>query len=128
MANTLIYTGRLASAPAISYPSGADGVCKFTLMRNESRGKDEQGVKREDRVVDIQFTAFRGMAETIAKNCFEGDQLEVTARIERNRYVDGNQVERFDYNFIVENFEFGAPGKKKRAMLDARQQPGGGGE
>lgn len=119
MSNKLHFTGRVAAAPVMTRPSG-DPITKFTLIRNESRGSDDNGDKRDERVVDIQFTAFGGRGEAIAKHVMEGDQLIIEARIENNKFTKENGTEVFGFNFVVENFEFGAPGKKKRAVLDAQ--------
>lgn len=120
MANKLIYTGRVAAAPVLTRPNGTP-VCKFTLIRNEYAGKNEDGSERPERVVRIQFTAFRGIAEAIAQHALEGDQLEVEARLENNDFTDKDGVERWGYNHVVESFEFGAPGKLKRAQLEANR-------
>jgi len=118
MSNTLIFVGRVAQAPALTRPSGT-AVCKFTLIRNEYAGTDNDGNVRDERTVSLQFTAFQKRAEALAKNVMEGDQLIVTARIENNNYQkDG--VDVYGFNFVVENFEFGAPGPRKRAQLAER--------
>ena len=115
MANTLFFTGRVASAPVLTRPNGAT-ICKFTLMRNEYTGKDEQGIEKPERVVSIQFTAFDLKAENISKHVLEGDQIIIEARIENNNYSKEG-VDQYGFNFIVSDFEFSAPGPKKRASF-----------
>jgi single-strand DNA-binding protein len=83
--NLFAYDGRLAKAPVLTRPNGAT-VCKFTLIRNEYRGVDDAGVKREERKVAVPFTAFDAQAEAIAKHAMQGDQLIVRARVENNDY------------------------------------------
>jgi len=121
MPNTLIFDGRVAKAPTLTRPNDK-AVCKFTLIRNEYAGTDDGGNAREDRVVSIQFTAFGTRAEAIAKNVMEGDQLIVTARIANNNYEQAGQ-DVYGFNFVAENFDFGAPGPRKRAQLAARNTP-----
>lgn len=118
MSNLLVFTGRVARAPVLTRP-GVTSVCKFTLIRNEYAGKDEAGQAREERVVAIPFTFFGSRAEAIAENVMEGDQLVVQGRIANNNHESGGEM-KYEYNFIGEDFEFGAPGKQKRAQLDAR--------
>lgn len=118
MSNLLVFTGRVARAPVLTRPN-ATSVCKFTLMRNEYAGKEEGGQVREDRVVAIPFTFFGSRAEAIAENVMEGDQLIVQARVQNNNHESGGEM-KYEYNFIGDDFEFGAPGKQKRAQLDAR--------
>lgn len=118
MPNAFHFDGRIASAPTLTRP-GTSSVCKFTLIRNEFAGTDDQGTARPERKVAVQFTAFGKRAEAIAQHVSEGDQLIVTARIDNNNYSkDG--VDVFGFNFVVEDFDFGAPGARKREQLAAR--------
>lgn len=116
MSNTLHFTGRLAKAPALTRP-GTSIVCKFVLIRNEYAGQE-----RDERKVAIPFVAFGGQAESIAAHCMEGDQLVIEARIENNNYKDKDGEDKYEYNFVVSNFEFGAPGKLKREHLTRQGQ------
>jgi len=43
----------------------------------------------------------------------KGDQLIVGFRIENNNYEKDGEI-AYGFNFIVEDFQFGAPGKEKR--------------
>lgn len=118
--NHFHFTGRLAKAVTLS-GQGDRAVAKFTLIRNQYAGKDDGGDAIE-KTVAIQFTAFRKKAEAIAKNFFKGDQMVVVARIENDNYTDKDEVERYGFSFVVEDFDFGAPGEEKRAHLAARQR------
>jgi len=118
--NHFHFTGRVAKAVTLS-GQGDRAVAKFTLIRNQYAGKDEGGDAIE-RMVAIQFTAFRKKAEAIAKNFFKGDQMIVAARVENNNYTDKDGADHYDFAFIVDDFEFGAPGEEKRAELAARQR------
>lgn len=115
----LHFTGRLAKAP-VQTGSGERAYCKFTLIRNDYAGKDDAGEKLE-KTISIQFTAFRAKAEAITKHCHKGDQLIVTARIENNNWTDAEGEEHYGYSFIVDDFDFGAPGEEKRALLARRR-------
>lgn len=117
---TVAAVRRHASAP-VQTGSGDRAVVKFTLIRNDYAGKDEEGSSREKKT-SIQFTAFRGKGEAIAMNCMKGDQLIVTARIENNNWTDKEEVEHYGYNFVVEEFDFGAPGPDRRAILEQREK------
>ena len=115
------FTGRLAKAPTLT-GNGDKVFAKFTLISNEYVGRDERD-QAKTKAVSIQFTAFRGRAETIARNCMKGDQLIVVYSIENNNYDDGAGNTVYGYNFIVEDFEFGAPGAEKREQLAHRDEP-----
>jgi len=122
--NNFTFAGRLAEAPE-NTKHGETSVTKFTLIDNEYAGKNDDGSERDQRKVAIQFTAFGGRGEAIANNSFKGDQLFVTARLENNNYTDGQGVERYGFNFVVDDFKFGAPGPIKREKL-AEGRPGAG--
>lgn len=118
--NHFHFTGRLAKAVTLQ-GQGERAVAKFTLIRNQYAGKDEGTGESLERTVAIQFTAFRAKAEAIAKNFLKGDQMVVVSRVENNNFTkDG--VDHYDFNFVVDDFDFGAPGAEKRSELAARQR------
>ncbi len=85
-------------------------VAKMVLLRNEYAGKDESEQPKE-RLVSIQFTAFGHRAKALFEHVKVGDQLLIEYRIENNDYGEGaDRV--YSYNFIVEDFEFGAKGSQ----------------
>jgi single-strand DNA-binding protein len=110
------FVGRVAKAVAV-LGNGDKAVAKFTLITNEYAGKDEGGDARE-RVVAIPFTAFAKRAEALGKHVSVGDQLIVTYRVANNNYTDKEGKEQYGFEFILEEFEFGAPGATKREILE----------
>jgi single-strand DNA-binding protein len=116
--NKLFFTGRVAKAPTFQ-EGGKAAVCFFTLIRNEYAGKDEHDETKE-REVAIPFTAFSGIAKAISEHVFVGDQLIIEARLaNNNRPSDGGET-TYGFSFIVDGFEFGAPGKLKREQLNSQ--------
>lgn len=113
-----MFIGNLAGAPVLT-GTGERAVCRFTLIGNEYAGKDRDSGEAKERAVSIQFTAFRAKAEAICKNAMRGDQLIVTHRIENNTYQKAGET-IYGFNFIVEDFSFGAPGKEKREQFSSR--------
>lgn len=113
--NILIFTGRVAATPELE-TRGETKVTRFRLIRNEYAGKDDNGEARE-RLVSIPFTAFGRLAEMLTEYVLVGDQLIVHASVRNNHYTDSKGVERYDYNFEVQDVEFGAPGQEKRKKL-----------
>lgn len=119
-----LFVGNLAKAPTLS-GSGDRAVCRFTLIENEYAGRDAEGNAKQ-RTTSLEFVAFRGKAEAIAKSAMKGDQIIITYRIENNNYTpQGSNETRYGFNFIAEEFKFGAPGPEKRAQWANRgnQQP-----
>ncbi|MDP4573460.1 single-stranded DNA-binding protein [Pseudomonas sp. LPH60] len=120
-----VFVGNLAKAPTLS-GSGDRAVCRFTLIENEFAGRDAEG-KAKQRTTSIEFVAFRAKAEAIAKSAMKGDQLIINYRIENNNYTpQGSNETRYGFNFITEEFKFGAPGSEKRAQwANHNGQPSG---
>lgn len=113
-----IFVGRLASAPALTNHGNGTKVAKFRLLSDEYAGKDEGGDSKKE-TVGLNFTAFGERAQAIADHCREGDQMVVDYRIRNNNYEKNGETV-YDFNFIVDQFEFGAPGQKKREELNNR--------
>jgi len=111
--NNGFFTGRVAKEP-IFRDAGKSPVCYFTLIRNEYAGAD-----RDERKVAIPFTAFGAKAEALSKHAMVGDQLQIAYRLANNDREVAAGVE-YGFSFIVEEFEFGAPGEKKREQLAQR--------
>jgi single-strand DNA-binding protein len=114
--NNNTFVGRLAKPVELKKLNGTT-VAKLTLIRNEYAGKDEEGNSKE-RKVAIQFTAFEKRAVALSENTNTGDQLFVQFRMENNNYTDKNGEEVYSYNFILEDFEFGAPGSITRKNIE----------
>lgn len=119
MPNIFLFDGRMAAAPELRSTPNVK-VCKFRLIRNEHTGSNEDGSRRDSRIVAINFTAFGSKGEVIAQHVRKGDQLFVEARIENNNYNDGDGREHYEQSFIVQDFDFGAPGEVTRAVIANR--------
>ncbi len=118
MSNLFIFIGRL-SGPVEITKHGDTTVGKFTLLRNEFAGLDKND-KRKERVVSIQFTVFGSRAEALAEYTAKGDQLVVQASLSNNNF-ERNGETVYGYNFVVDSFEFGAPGPETRKRLAERE-------
>jgi single-strand DNA-binding protein len=112
--NKAMFAGRVARAPHFR-DGGRTPVCHVTLIANEYVGRDDTGDVRERRVA-IPFTAFDARARAIADHVYVGDQLIVEYRVVNNdRDVDGDT--EYGFSFVIEQFDFGAPGELKRQKL-----------
>lgn len=114
--NQGFFTGRMARDPKLL----DSGVCYVTLIRNEYAGRDAHGGAKE-RTVAVSFTAFGGLAQALGRNARKGDQLVVRYRLVNNeREREPGKVDR-EFSFVLEEFEFGAPGELKRNQLAQSQ-------
>ncbi|CAH0356000.1 single-stranded DNA-binding protein [Aquabacterium sp. CECT 9606] len=121
MSNKGFFTGRVAKAP-IFRDGGKTPVCYFTLIRNEYAGKDSNTGDARERQVSIPFTAFDAKAKSIADHVCVGDQLIVEYRLDNNNRDLGNDQVEYGFSFIIDEFEFGAPGAIKREKLAANNR------
>jgi len=119
--NKGFFTGQLAKAPVFRN-GGKAPVCYFTLICNEYAGTD-QGGDAQERKVAIPFTAFGAKAKAINEHVFVGDQLMIEYRLANNDREMEGQTE-YGFSFILDDFDFGAPGKIKREKLAQTQQRG----
>lgn len=125
--NYFHFAGRVATAPELTNNAGTK-VCRVRLINNEYAGTDKAtGERREDRETAINFVAFGARAEAIAAHVFVGDQLIVTSDVTNNDYIPkgGSESDKvYGYSFRIQDFDFGAPGAKKREQLDNQRQYG----
>lgn len=100
MLNNVSLMGRLVADPQIrTTPSGV-AVCSFTLACNRRYSGEQQ-------VADfIDCTAWRGLAETIARYKQKGDMLVVAGRIETRTYEAGDGSKRKAVSVNVSDVTF----------------------
>jgi single-strand DNA-binding protein len=116
---TLTAVGNLARDPEHNL-KGETAYTRICLVGNDYAGKDEHGNPREI-ATSLWFTAFENLGEVLAKNVRKGDQLIVQAQVRANNWTDKEGEKKYDHNFVIQSFRFGAPGKAKRGELAARR-------
>ena len=119
---TLTAVGNLARNPE-AVAKGDITYTRFILVGNDYAGKDEEGAPREI-VTSLRFVAFGALAESLVRSARKGDQLFVEARVRASSWTDKQGEKQYDYDFVVQGFRFGAPGKIKREERDARREDG----
>ena len=113
--------GNLARNPEL-IAKGEKLYTRFCLVGSDYVGRDEEGSPQEI-VSTLWFTAFGALGEALAKHTRKGDQLVLEARVESNNWLDGHGEKRYDHDFVVIGFRFGAPGPATRETF----QPAEGG-
>jgi single-strand DNA-binding protein len=92
---------------------GDTSILRLTLIANDKFGEKET-------VTSVQFIAFNGTAQALAKNVRKGDQLIVEAYLKNNYWTDSKEQRHYDNDLVITGFRFGAPGQIKRAELESR--------
>lgn len=104
MTNKIVLIGNMtADAELKTTPSGVN-VCRFSI--GVSRAYNQDG----ERVTDFfECTAWRGIAETIAKYCKKGHKVCVIGSVQTRTYEDNNGNKRKVFDIIVKEVEFLTP-------------------
>jgi single-strand DNA-binding protein len=102
--------GFLGATPKLE-SKGTDRWVNLALMRD-----DFAGVGKPKSQTTLYVTAFGDQASVLAGTCRKGDQLLIRAEVRQSNYVDGDTgATVYRHSYILRSFEFGAPGKEKRA-------------
>ena len=99
MINSVVVAGRLADNPIKKTTTNGLSVCNFSVAIKGTQ---------ENEVDYIDFTAWRGTADTIEKYCRKGDQVIIQGRLKTDTYQDTNGNKRKKVFVMVNTFEFGA--------------------
>lgn len=104
MKNYINITGRLGQPPIVkTLPSGTT-VTELSIVTTES-WKDSSGVKQE-RSDWHRCTAFGKVGENIAKYFDRGDVIELTGKLQYDKWMDKYEQNRTTAKIIVSQFEF----------------------
>ena len=125
--NKVFLIGNLVRDPELSETHSGVHVCRFTLAVNRRRTGD--GNPQTD---FFNVTAWRGMAENVARWTKKGNKVAVTGCIQMRTYEDKDGQKRIYVDIIAEEVEFlsqkgsddsrddvSAPVPKKKPALEA---------
>ena len=105
--NKIIITGRLGKKPELK--TGGNGNEYTTVSVAVDRRKE----KDKDRVTDWFYcTAFGKLAVFITTYFNKGDGIEISGRMENDRYKDKDGNNRDSWKVMIENAEFAKGGSK----------------
>lgn len=99
--NKVIIIGNLTADPELRTVNTADGpaaVCTFTVAAT--------GKKRDSDTVFFRCSAWRGLADLVAKYTKKGAKVAVTGPVTGRAYKDRDGNARASLEVTVENFEF----------------------
>lgn len=106
--------GNLTKSPELTETQSGISVCRFSVATNRGNG--------DDRKTDYyNITAWRGLAETIARYQKKGDKIAVVGNLEQRKYEDREGIERTSYDVIATDVEFlGSPGDSRASTSGER--------
>ena len=121
MLNKVIIMGRLTRDPEFKQTQSGIPLCRFSVaVERQFRDK----LTRERQVDFLEFTAFRGTAEFIARYFSKGNMILVEGNIQNNNYTDNNGVKHYSNNIMVENVSFCGGKNESGTAQSASEQPG----
>ncbi|MBE7084603.1 MAG: single-stranded DNA-binding protein [Clostridiales bacterium] len=103
--NKVFLIGNLTRDPELSETAGGVPVCHFSIAVNRNYASQE-GERQTD---FFNCTAWRSMAETIARYTKKGKKVAVVGSIQLRNYEDNQGVKRTAVDIIAQDVEFLSP-------------------
>lgn len=118
--NKVWLIGNLTRDPELSETNSGISVCRISIAVNRRRTGD--GELQTD---FFNVTAWRGLADNVAKYCKKGNKIAVTGSIQLRQYEAQDGTKRTAVDVVAEDVEFLTPkpqeseAPKKRPPLEA---------
>ncbi len=103
--NKVFLIGNLTRDPELSETAGGVPVCHFSIAVNRNYSSQD-GERQTD---FFNCTAWRAMAESIARYTKKGKKVSVVGSIQLRNYEDNQGVKRTAVDIIAQDVEFLSP-------------------
>ena len=121
--NKVFFIGNLTRDPELTETPSGVAVCRFSIAVQRAYTNGD-GERQAD---FFNCTAWRGLAETIAKYCKKGNKISLIGSIQLRNYEDNEGIKRMAVDVIANEVEFltpkanseEAPASKKKTTLEA---------
>ncbi len=100
--NKVFLIGNLTRDPELTETSGGVSVCHFAIAVNRTYTSSD-GERQTD---FFNVTAWRGLADTIAKYVKKGSKVAVSGSVQVRNYEDNQGVRRTAVDVIAQDVEF----------------------
>lgn len=100
--NKVFLIGNLTRDPELTETAGGVSVCHFAIAVNRSYSSSD-GERQTD---FFNVTAWRGLADTVARYTKKGNKVAVSGSIQMRTYDDNNGVRRTAVDVIAQDVEF----------------------
>ena len=111
--NKVFLIGNLTHDPELSETNSDISVCRFSVAVNRRRTGD--GEQQTD---FFNVTAWRGLAENVARFCKKGNKVAVTGSIQIRQYEDRDGQKRTSVDVNADEVEFLTPKNAERDESD----------
>jgi single-strand DNA-binding protein len=95
--NLTALTGNLGSDPESIFTSEGTHIAKFSLAFDSGK---------KDKTNWIQVSAFKKLADAVAKYLHKGARVAVVATLDQNRWEDDQGQSRSNHQLIARNIDF----------------------
>lgn len=111
--NKIFLIGNLTHDPELSETNSGISVCRFSVAVNRRRTGD--GEQQTD---FFNVTAWRGLAENVARFCKKGNKVAVSGSIQIRQYEDRDGQKRTSVDVNADEVEFLTPKNAERDESD----------
>lgn len=116
--NKVFLIGNLTRDPELSETASGVAVCHFAIAVSRSYSSQD-GERQTD---FFNCTAWRGLAENIARYMKKGNKVAVSGSIQLRNYEDNQGVKRTAVDIIAQDVEFMTP-RNNESFDDAPASP-----
>lgn len=103
--NKVILIGNLTRDPELNETASGVSVCRFSIAVNRAYTNGE-GERQTD---FFNCTAWRGVAENVAKYCKKGNKIAVTGSVQMRTWEDNDGNKHQGVDVIAQDVEFLTP-------------------
>ena len=103
--NKVLLIGNLTKDPELTETASGVKVCRFTIAVNRPYMKGD-GERETD---FFNCTAWRSLADSIAKYCGKGKKVAVSGSVQIRNYEDNSGAKRTAVDIIAQDVEFLSP-------------------
>ena len=107
--NRIFLIGNLTRDPELSETQSGIAVCRFSIAVN--RRRTTEGEQQTD---FFNVTAWRGLAENVAKFCQKGNKVAVVGNLQIRQYEDRDGQKRTSVDVNADEVEFLTPKNAER--------------
>ncbi len=117
--NKVFLIGNLTRDPELSETAGGVPVCHFSIAVNRNYSSQD-GERQTDY---FNCTAWRAMAESIARYTKKGKKVAVVGSIQLRNYEDNQGVKRTAVDIIAQDVEFLSPRENGDSFDEMDEMP-----
>jgi single-strand DNA-binding protein len=103
--NKVFLIGNLTRDPELTETSSGLPICRFAIAVN----RNYSGADGERKTDFFNVTAWRSLAENVARYAKKGNKVAVTGSIELRNYEDSQGVKRTSVDVVAQDVEFLSP-------------------